>query len=153
MVDRIMVEESGVAQGTAKHRAVLAISCILEGGIALAFTIAVVHMSLSGLGTSSLGRSEIPSIDVAAFIILPFIAVAVGALPVILRDGLDRSLLRGLGVSVLVCIGAALVYFPLLLVAGGLSVRYIPEAASLLSVGFVSTIPFVLVPLLVDRWA
>lgn len=147
-----MNEEPGRDRGTAKYRMVLAIACVVESGIALVLTIALVHMAVSGMGTSSLGRNEIPSIDVAAFVTLPLLAVAVGALPAMLRDDLDKDFLTILGISALVCFGAALVYFPLLLIAGALSVRIVPDTASLLIMGLISAVPFVLIPLLVSRW-
>lgn len=147
-----MVEEARVDRGTAKHRLVLAVACALEVGVALAFTTALVHIAVSGMGTSSLGTSETLPIDVVALAALPLVAVLVGALPAMLRIGPGINLFLPLGVSVLVCLGAALMYWLLLLVAGGISVRFVPDAISLLFVGVVSAVPFILVPLLVDRW-
>lgn len=131
---------------------VLILACLLEMVVAIVFTFTLLYMAANSLGTSSLGRSELSRLSVAALVLLPLAAVLSGALPAILKAGSWKRRLRAVGVSILLCLGALIVYWPLLLVTGGFSVGFASDTLAWWITSIISAIPFVVVPLLVEWW-
>lgn len=149
-----MVEESGVNRGTAKHRGVLAVACILEGGVGAGVSATLLNLIIQSLqaweDSGFWGDAEpfrVPILHVVAFMILLIVAVLVGAAPSMIREHYSIGSGKALGLSVVLCLGAALMW--ILLFAIGLNAENLPNLVRLI---FIPAIPFVLIPLLVDRW-
>ena len=88
-----------------------------------------------------------PPLDVAALVILPVVAVFAGAAPAIANANFSQNRWAALGLSVLLCFGAGTAWF--LLFALGLNAENLPN---LVRVIIIPATPFIVVPLLVDRW-
>lgn len=155
MIDGIVVEEPRRARGITTHRVVLAVACILEAGVGTGVSAALLDLIVMELkswddGFFGGGPPEPfkpPPLNVAALVILPVVAVFAGATPSMIREHYSTGSGKALGLSVVLCLGAALVW--VLLFAIGLNAENLPNLVRLI---FIPAIPFVLVPLLVDRW-
>lgn len=155
MVGKIVVEEFGVNRGTAKHRIVLFLACAVEGGVGIGASATLLNLIIQALqaweDSGFWGGAEpfrTPLLHVAAFMVLPVVAVLAGASPPLLRENSSMGGIRALGLSVILCLGAGLLWITLF--ALGLNAENLPNLVRLV---FIPAIPFILVPLLVVRWA
>lgn len=166
MVCKTVAERFGRGRETTnKHRVVLAFACILEVGAVAGFTFALLHLTLAtwqpnspsllGGGSSSTPDPSAPPFDVVALVALPVIAVFAGAIPGIVEGNSTANRLAILGVSILLCFGAGIVYLPLLFMAATLAARVVEDSVTSVFLGIMlllPALPFIVVPVLVDRW-
>jgi hypothetical protein len=148
-----MNEEPGRGHGTTKHRAVLAIACIVEGGVGVGVSATLLNLFIMTLqaweNNGFWGKAEpfsTPLPHIAAFAILPVVAVLAGTAPSWVRVNSSGESMA-LSLSVVLCLGACIVWVLLFVV--GLSVESLPNLVRLI---LLPAIPFILIPLLVDRW-